>query len=155
MSLLPPSSGRWVSRARGIGLRYRNQSAKAETLTGPVRNRVGIGWGPGANTRLHGATTQKTAIFVLTAVRTSNPTWDLRSSRNVAWICSRYYQTSTLALLLVDVLSLCHITIQILVEMLQQNSHGVENQTWYLPNRKLYLFWVYLRTFSMPQVTGV
>jgi hypothetical protein len=26
------------------------------------------------STRLHGATTQKTAIFVLTAVRTSNPT---------------------------------------------------------------------------------
>jgi hypothetical protein len=27
-----------------------------------------------ARTRLHGFTTQKTAIFVLTAVRTSNPT---------------------------------------------------------------------------------
>jgi hypothetical protein len=37
----------------------RNHSAKAETL--------GLA-------RLHGATTQKTAIFVLTAVRISNPT---------------------------------------------------------------------------------
>jgi hypothetical protein len=27
------------------------------------------------STRLHGATTQKTAIFVLTAVRTSNPNY--------------------------------------------------------------------------------
>jgi hypothetical protein len=48
-SLLPPSSGRWVSRARGNGLRHRNQSAKAETLAGPVGNKVGIGRGPGAN----------------------------------------------------------------------------------------------------------
>jgi hypothetical protein len=30
------------------------------------------------STRLHGATTQKTAIFVLTAVRTSNPTCSLK-----------------------------------------------------------------------------
>jgi hypothetical protein len=30
-------------------LRYRNQSAKAETLTGPVGNRVRIGQGLGAN----------------------------------------------------------------------------------------------------------
>jgi N-acetylmuramic acid 6-phosphate (MurNAc-6-P) etherase len=28
------------------------------------------------STRLHGTTTQKTAIFVLTAVRTSNPTYE-------------------------------------------------------------------------------
>jgi hypothetical protein len=34
---------------REIGLRYRNQSAKAETLTAPVGNRVGIRRGPGAN----------------------------------------------------------------------------------------------------------
>jgi hypothetical protein len=34
---------------RGNGLRYRNQSAKAETLAEPVGNRVGIGRGPGAN----------------------------------------------------------------------------------------------------------
>jgi hypothetical protein len=32
----------------GIGLRYRNQPAKAEPLTGPVGNRVGIGLGPGS-----------------------------------------------------------------------------------------------------------
>jgi hypothetical protein len=30
--------------------------------------------GDESSTRLHGATTQKTAIFILTAVRTSNPT---------------------------------------------------------------------------------
>jgi hypothetical protein len=34
---------------RGIGLRYRNQSAKTETFTGPMENRVGIVQGPGAN----------------------------------------------------------------------------------------------------------
>jgi hypothetical protein len=28
-----------------------------------------------SSTRLHGATTQKTAIFILTAVKTSNPTY--------------------------------------------------------------------------------
>jgi hypothetical protein len=44
-SLLPPSSGWWVSRACGISLRYRNQSSKAETLTGPVGNRIGRGLG--------------------------------------------------------------------------------------------------------------
>jgi hypothetical protein len=35
----------------GISLRYRNQSAKAETLTRPVWNRVGIRRGLGANRR--------------------------------------------------------------------------------------------------------
>jgi hypothetical protein len=33
-SLLPPASGQWVSRARGIGLRYRNQSPKADRTSG-------------------------------------------------------------------------------------------------------------------------
>jgi hypothetical protein len=38
-----------VSRTRGIGLRYRKQSAKVETMTGPVGNRVGIRRDTGAN----------------------------------------------------------------------------------------------------------
>jgi hypothetical protein len=37
--------------AREIGLRHRNQSAKAEILTRTVGNTVGIGRGPGANRR--------------------------------------------------------------------------------------------------------
>jgi hypothetical protein len=37
------------SRAHGIGLRYRKQLAKVETMTGPVGNRVGIGRDMGTN----------------------------------------------------------------------------------------------------------
>jgi hypothetical protein len=59
-SLLSPSSGRWWWRQRG-----------------PLKR-----WLP--STRLHGASNQKTAIFVLTAMRTSNPTWLLIFLLNVS-----------------------------------------------------------------------
>jgi hypothetical protein len=39
----------------------------------------------GCRTRLHGATTQKTAIFIHTAVRTSNPTYIDWVSWNSVW----------------------------------------------------------------------
>jgi hypothetical protein len=39
------------------------------------------------STRLHGATTQKTAIFVLTAVRTSNPTNFINMSTQNEVVC--------------------------------------------------------------------
>jgi hypothetical protein len=56
-------------------VRYRNQSAKAEILTGPVGNRVGIGRGPGANIALmmEAARTSETLINVYQTTRRYNP----------------------------------------------------------------------------------
>jgi hypothetical protein len=48
---LPPSSGRWVSRAREIGLRYGNRSDKVEPWPDQWRRGWGLGESKGANGR--------------------------------------------------------------------------------------------------------
>jgi hypothetical protein len=94
----------------GIGLIYRNQSAKAETLTRPVGNRVGIGRGPGANRKegvCHSLARMGKRTCNRESLARSQPCSPLVRSRFLPWltgscISNRFHACSLLIILMME-----------------------------------------------------